>query len=973
MMLMLAVGAASLVSHQRALAAADAYFERYDRIADLSLKSNAAMLNARRYEKEFLLKRGEFGYEEAKSRYATLVRTQLATVHDNMDTIRTLTDSTDLAGKAGAIAAVSRRYEGAFLHVVDLYGQLGRVNTGLEGQLRSRAHAIEALLGSGSPEPLLTDLLALRRTEKDFIMRGQRKDVEAFGLALAHFRQHLATSDLPTGRRRELLRLVADYNERFNEYVALKAEIDAGTLAYLSEVHAVEPMLNQLYRRAYQTIEITRATLRSLSLKTIWTVVSASAAALLFGVGVSVFIGRNISRSVRACVDFATRIAGGDLTTRLSSNKPTEFGVLVNGLNQMADSLQRSRQLEEERLAELGRLNRTLRMLSQCNYSLVRAKSEAELLDTICRQVVEIGGYQLAWVGLAMQDERRSIHVAAVAGGDQGYVDSLDLRWGDDERRLGVAGRAIRESRPVVVCNLDTDPIYELWREAAKRRGLGSSIALPLLIRSEVVGSLSIYAAQAGDFDIEEVKLLQELADDLAFGIAGLRESAARAEAERVLDYQSKYDTLTGLANRNVLHDRLKQATIRAARSTGSMAVLLLGLDRFKAINESLGHPAGDVVLTHVAQRLATCVREGDTLARLTGDEFVMVMGDVARIEDLLPFARRLLQAVGGQPIPLDSREFLTTASLGITLYPKDGVEVGSLLQNAEAAMHSAKEAGGNTFRFYASDMNDRILARFALEIGLRRATERGELLMHYQPKVSPVSGRITGAEALVRWHHPELGIVPPGDFIPLAEDTGLIIPLGEWVLENVCRQLQSWLHAGVPVPTMAVNLSTRQFRQEGLPHLIRRHLLAHQLPGALLELEITESSLMENLEDAVIKLEELKEIGVKLSLDDFGTGYSSLSYLKRFPIDRLKIDQAFVRDIATDPNDAAICAAVINLAHTLKLTVIAEGVETAAQVNYLREHDCDELQGYYFSRPLPAEDFARLLLDGKTLGVDLH
>ncbi|MGX6566044.1 EAL domain-containing protein [Cupriavidus necator] len=962
--LMLVVGAASSVSHQHALAAAETYFERYDRIADLSLQSNAAMLNARRYEKEFLLKRGEFGYKEARSRYATLVRTQLATVRENMDTIRSLTDNAELAEKTEAIAAVTRRYERGFLHVVDLYGQLGREEFGLEGQFRQRAHAIEAVLGTSAHERLLIDLLSLRRAEKDFIMRGQSANVGTFELAISQFRRRIAGAELPPDQRRKLLRLVNEYGERFNDYVRAKSEIETGTLAFLSEVHAVEPMLDQLYRKAYQTVEITRATLRSLNLKTTWTVISGSLAAFFFGVVVSILIARSINRSVRTCVDFAARVTDGDLAVRLPSVSPIDFGVLITGLNQMAESLQESRRLEDERLVELSRLNRNLRMLSECNYSLVRATSEAQLLDMICRQVVETGGYRLAWVGLAMHDEARSIRPAAIAGADHGYVASLGLSWGNDECRLGMAGRAIREGRPVAVCNLPTDPIYELWREAAAQRGLISSIALPLLIKSEVVGALSIYAIEAGDFDSEEVKLLQELADNLAFGIAGLRESTARAHAERILDYQSNYDTVTGLANRNLLHDRLREATGHAAHSGGQMAVLLLGLDRFKAINESLGHAAGDAMLKHVAQRLSANLREGDTVGRLAGDEFVVLMRDLARIEDVGHVARTLLEAIGQQPTAVAGEEIFTSASVGISLYPKDGADSANLLQRAETAMHSAKALGGNTFRFYARDMNERVSTRFALEGGLRKAIERGELLTHYQPKLSLASGRITGAEALVRWDHPELGMIPPADFIPLAEDSGLIVPLGEWILDNVCRQLRCWLNAGLSVPSVAVNLSARQFRLEGLADLIRRSLLAYQLPSRLLELEITESSLMDNLDSAMITLRELKSIGVKISLDDFGTGYSSLGYLKRFPVDQLKIDRTFVRDIVTDPDDAAICTAVISLAHTLKLKVIAEGVETAAQMIYLHEHRCDEIQGYYFSAPLSAEDYARLLAE---------
>jgi EAL domain-containing protein (putative c-di-GMP-specific phosphodiesterase class I) len=292
------------------------------------------------------------------------------------------------------------------------------------------------------------------------------------------------------------------------------------------------------------------------------------------------------------------------------------------------------------------------------------------------------------------------------------------------------------------------------------------------------------------------------------------------------------------------------------------------------------------------------------------------------------------------------------------------------LLQNADAAMHSAKSLGGNAFRFYVPEMNERMSARFAMEADLHRALERNELLLHFQPKASLVTGEMTGAEALVRWRRPEIGLVPPGDFIPLAEETGLIQPIGEWVIETVCEHLRAWLDAGLPVPSVAINLSARQFRQENLVRVIRQALRVNKLDAGFIELEITESALMDDVLAAVAILRELKTIGVRLSLDDFGTGFSSLSYLKRFPIDQLKIDQSFVRDVTTDPDDAAICIAVIDLAHNLNLKVVAEGVETAEQMSYLRLQGCDEMQGYYFSRPLSAEEFVQILAERKTLAL---
>lgn len=375
-------------------------------------------------------------------------------------------------------------------------------------------------------------------------------------------------------------------------------------------------------------------------------------------------------------------------------------------------------------------------------------------------------------------------------------------------------------------------------------------------------------------------------------------------------------------------------------------------------------------MLFELAQRLTLALREGDTVARLSVDEFGVLISDLAQTDDVLPLAQKLLQAVA-LPVPFKidgTTELFVTGSAGISIYPRDGDNAEGLLKAADTAMHNAKSLGGNAFNFFAEEMNQRLSTRIVLEGALRRALEQNELQVYYQPKVSLLSGEVLGAEALVRWPHPDKGMISPVDFIPLAEETGLIIPLGEWVLNTACAQMRQWLDAQLPVPPIAVNLSARQFLQPDLIAMIRGALDKHQLTPQLLEMEITESTAMVNIDKAISILHALKALGILISLDDFGTGYSSLSYLKRFPINHLKIDRAFVRDITTDPDDALICKAVIGLAHNLKMSVIAEGVETEGQMNYLRQHHCDEMQGYYFSRPLPAEDFAALLADGRRL-----
>ncbi|MFC5303373.1 EAL domain-containing protein [Azospira restricta] len=967
--LTLAVGAVALVSHRFALDAVDTFLDRDKRIAELCLASNAAMFKARRAEKDFLLKVREFGYEEARSRYLTLLQIQLAAVRDNLAALRAVAVDADVVAETRAIEDAIARYESGFLRVVELHGELGRRDSGLEGQFRRRAHAIEALLAHGAPERLRSGLLSLRRWEKDFLRRGLSRDAEAFLRDSARFRKELAQAPLAAAPKAELLRLVDEYRGLFGRYVAADAEIETASAGYLRVVQGVEPALDSLRVRADRAAAETRERLGGLGRATAAAVLAAVLAAIALGATVAVFIVRSVDRALRDCVAFAGRLAGGDLAARLRPAEGSEFGVVVAALNHMAEALQTARGAEAVRSEELRRSNRTLRLLSQCNETLVRATDEAELLAAVCRQIVDIGGYRLAWVGFARHDAARSIEPVAHAGSDRDYIDALGLSWGDDAARHGVGGVAIRDGRPAVARFIASDPAFAFWRDDALARGLASCAALPLRSRQGTLGTLSIYSGDEDAFDAAEIGLLQELADDLAYGVASLREAAARARAERELDYRTNFDVLTGLPNRNLFCDRLQQAVAQAQRDGRLVAVLLVGLDRFKAVNDSLGQAAGDAVLRAVGERLAGALRETDSIARLAGDEFAVAIGGLAQPEEVLPLARKLLAAVLS-PLMVDGRELSLGASLGIGLHPRDGDEVEALLTNAGAALGDAKLQGGGEFRFYAPEMNERAARRLALEADLRRAIERDELLLHFQPKMSLINGDLVGAEALLRWQHPARGTVSPAEFIPLAEDTGLIQPLGEWVIEAVCRQLRAWLDAGLRPPTVAANLSARQFRVEHLVDQVAQALRANRLDPALLELEVTEGALMHDVEAAVATLHRLKSVGVKLALDDFGTGYSSLAYLKRLPIDRLKIDQSFVRDIASDPDDAAICVAVIGLAHNLKLAVTAEGVENDGQLGYLRRHRCDEMQGYHFSRPLPADDFAQLLRSGRRLDL---
>jgi diguanylate cyclase (GGDEF)-like protein/PAS domain S-box-containing protein len=435
----------------------------------------------------------------------------------------------------------------------------------------------------------------------------------------------------------------------------------------------------------------------------------------------------------------------------------------------------------------------------------------------------------------------------------------------------------------------------------------------------------------------------------------------ARKITEQRVHHVAQHDVLTGLPNRSLLQDRLGQAVAYATRSGHPVWVMLIDLDRFKFVNDSMGHKAGDVLLMTVAARLRSSLRDTDTVARLSGDEFVVI---VAQHEDqplTSDIVQRVMDSVA-QPVMLGPREFFVTCSIGVAAYPSDGTPPESLIEHADIAMYRAKKLGRNNFQFYTPAMNEESLERVRIESALRNALERNEFVLHYQPQVDLKTGQIVGMEALIRWKHPELGMVPPSRFVGVAEDTGLIVPIGAWVMRTAAAQNKAWQDAGLGRLRVAVNVSARQFSAADLVPGIEQVLLDTGLDPCCLELELTESLFMSDVTPAVELLHRMKSLGVKLSIDDFGTGYSSFSYLSSFPIDVLKIDRSFVNDITHDANDAAIVASIIALAHNLRLSVIAEGVETAEQLDYLRHQGCDEMQGYYFSRPLPAQEFEQLL-----------
>jgi diguanylate cyclase (GGDEF)-like protein/PAS domain S-box-containing protein len=490
------------------------------------------------------------------------------------------------------------------------------------------------------------------------------------------------------------------------------------------------------------------------------------------------------------------------------------------------------------------------------------------------------------------------------------------------------------------------------------------------ILAGEVYRNVMVNRRKDGSLYYEEKTItpLKNERGEITHFISTGKDITERMQAQEHLQYLAHHDDLTRLPNRVLFMDRLDQALIRAHFHHRILAVLFLDLDHFKNINDTLGHNVGDRFLETTAQRLADCVREGDTVARLGGDEFAVLLEDIAQLEDISLVARKVLAAFDAA-FTVEGHELFITTSIGVSLYPNDGADGHTLLKHADAAMYKAKELGRNNFQYYSADMSARAFERLTLETHLRHALEREEFVLYYQPQVDVTQDRIVGVEALIRWRHPEFGLLAPQQFITLAEDTGLIVPIGEWVARGACEQAREWRALGLGDIRVAVNLSARQFNEPDFVDRMVRLVADSLMEAGMLELELTEGTVMKNAPQTVEKLRALSNLGVRFAIDDFGTGYSSLSYLSRFPIHTLKIDRQFVQNAPRDANDTEIVKTIIAMARSLKLAVVAEGVEEASQRAFLRDQGCDVMQGYLFCHPLPVEELTELLRSGKTLG----
>jgi len=612
--------------------------------------------------------------------------------------------------------------------------------------------------------------------------------------------------------------------------------------------------------------------------------------------------------------------------------------------------------------ARIAYFNRVYAVLSGINTLIVRVSDRDELFKGACRIAVEKGGFHIALIGMVDPTAMQIVPVAS-AGVDERFLTLLTNRFSlIDGAPLGnpMMTRAIREKMTIVINDLQSNPEV-VFRTHYVEAGIRSVAVLPLIVSDEAVGVLVLYANEIEFFQKEEMKLLTDLVGDIAYAIDHLDKQAR-------LDYLAYYDVLTGLANRTLFLERVAQYMRSAAGDGHKLALFLIDLERFKNINDSLGRAAGDALLRQVAEWLAPNIGGTSLLARLDADHFAAVMPQVSQDGDVARPLEKIMDAFVNHPFRLNDAVFRIAARVGVAVFPDDGADADTLFRNAEAALKKAK-ASGERYLFYTQKMAEAVAGKLTLENQLRQALDNEEFVLHYQPKVNLASGKLTGAEALIRWNDPRTGLVPPGRFIPVLEETGLIYEVGRWALRQAIEDYLRWRAAGLSAVRIAVNVSPLQLRHRGFIAEIEQAIgIAAHAPAGL-ELEITESLIMEDVKHNIANLQAIRDLGVSIAIDDFGTGFSSLSYLAKLPVDTLKIDRSFVIEMTVAPEGLALVSTVIKLAHSLKLKVVAEGVETEEQSRLLRLLACDEMQGFLFSKPVPAEIFQSRFLAPPTPG----
>ncbi|UZE09817.1 EAL domain-containing protein [Pseudomonas sp. B21-053] len=739
--------------------------------------------------------------------------------------------------------------------------------------------------------------------------------------------------------------------QRFNE--ELKNE--AGVLVAVAR--AQSSAYTEDYREAVQ--RLVEASNHSQQ----WVLIMLGASLVFAWFVTRVFMGRHVLMRLNEISRQLRQEHTDETHLMMAVHGKDEIGNMARAVNQfLQDRLQLEKRtvqlsIATKRLAvQNGRLEQEAIIRAGQGHVLeliARSTELAEVLDSLAHLVESQLEGMMVSILVLDEDGKHLLHGAAPSL-PQAYNQLIDgIAIGP---KVGSCGTAVYRREPVIVTDIELDPLWEEYRSVAASYGFRACWSTPILSHERnVLGTFALYSNTVRSPHSSETRLI-----NMATPLAGI--AIERQLTEKRIRYMGDHDALTGLPNRTLLEDRLKQAILYAQRYNRLVTVVFLDLDKFKLVNDSLGHSAGDELLKTVAQRMLECVRRTDTVVRLGGDEFVIILFDQpSDIDGVTPALHKIQEAIL-RPIQISGHTLHVTCSMGLATYPADGNDTDTLLSNADAAMYRAKELGRNSYQFYTSEMNNKVQGKLAMQDGLRNALNHNEFLLLYQPQVDLQSGQIIGVEALIRWQHPELGMVSPIKFIPQAEETGLIVPIGDWVIHAACRQNKAWQNAGCPPITMSVNISARQFIERNLIDRVRHALQETGLDPKYLELELTESLIMQDLQQAISKMKELQSMGISLSIDDFGTGYSSLAALKSFPIARLKIDQSFVRDLPDNENDKAIATAVISLGHKLNLKVIAEGVETEEQQTFLRENGCDEIQGHFFSRAVSAEDISLLL-----------
>ncbi|MHB1657623.1 MAG: EAL domain-containing protein [Burkholderiales bacterium] len=609
---------------------------------------------------------------------------------------------------------------------------------------------------------------------------------------------------------------------------------------------------------------------------------------------------------------------------------------------------------------KIGRLNRIYSVLSGINTTIVRVRERQQLFDEACRIAVEHGKFTLAWIGTLDADTQQVTPVAK-AGRDDGYLSQINLSAAEDAPgNCTLTARALTRQQPIICNDIATDDAMQSLRAEALQRGYRSVAVFPLLLGDRPVGVFLLYAPEANVFDAEEMRLLVEIAGDISFALDHL-------EKEQRLNYLAYYDAVTGLPNRTLFLDRVTQRINAAHRDGRMFSVIMLDLDRFSSVNETLGRQAGDDVLRQITQRLQGILGETDILAHFSADYFGIATRQDAENVNIVHVLENMLSAIQSQPLRISGHELRVSARAGVSSYPTDGDDIEALFHNAESALKKAK-LSGDRYLFYAPEFNARVAEKLSMENKLRRALEQEQLVLHYQPKVDLDSGQICGLEALMRWNDPETGLVPPLQFIPLLEETGMILEAGQWALEKAVSDSLAWQAKGLRSPRVAVNVSPIQLQQKDFISMIKRVVKGDGKVAGRLGLEITESLVMQDIVANIQKLQIIREMGIEVAIDDFGTGYSSLSYIAKLPVSTLKIDRAFIINMASNSDDLSIVSTIITLAHSLKMRVVAEGVETEEQARLLRLLKCDEIQGFLFSPGVPAEQIERLLRERKTL-----